>query len=334
MKILYVEDELTKNIDRLRRLFSNYLDEPTIAELKRLETDGYGAKPQEIKNIIKAKSIIEIEDRFPDALRKIVYGYDQYACFIVDRNLVENHYDPREVFGIDGNYTETLDKKYRTREGDYLLNWLIMNAKEPKSILRKFHFLTAHNDSDLRGVDIIEMYLDFGAFTQEQFFDKTSLDKLKERIDNIAVLNIRYQNRLYLDILRNNLHEEDAEMFLKVLMEKDERIRINNNLSDIRTIYEHILEKFAVGIPQNKDENRTDYMKRFFKQLKDQKQINQMLRNYCFTIWQVCSDYGSHTDKKPDTDRIFQPTLNSINTIIYALREVILWLGDQFQQKK
>jgi hypothetical protein len=334
MKILYVEDELTKNIDRLRRLFSNYLDESTIAELKRLETDGYGAKPQDIKNIIKAKNIIEIEDRFPDALRKIVYGYDQYACFIVDRNLVENHYDPREVLGIDGNYTETLDKKYRTREGDYLLNWLIMNAKEPKSILRKFHFLTAHNDSDVRGVDIIEMYLDFGAFTQEQFFDKTSLDKLKERIDNIAVLNIRYENRLYLDILRNNLHEGDARKFLEILLEKDDPFRIDNNFSRIRTIYEHILEKFEVDIPQREKEERKVYMRRFFAQLATQKKINPMLKGYCDTIWNVCSHYGSHTDKKPDTNRIFQPTLNSINSIIYALKEVILWFGDQFQQKK
>jgi hypothetical protein len=335
MKILYVEDELTKNIDRLRRLFSNYLDEPTIAELKHLETDGYGAKPQEIKNIIKATNIIEIEDRFPDALRKIVYGYDQYACFIVDRNLVENHYDPREVFGIDGNYTETLDKKYRTREGDYLLNWLIMNAKEPKSILRKFHFLTAHNDSDVRGVDIIEMYLDFGAFTQEQFFDKTSIDKLKERIDNIAVLNIRYENRRYLDVLRNNLHEEDVEMFLKVLLEKEERVRINNNFSDIRTIYEHILEKFAATIPQCKDNRGKINEKILFSELENKGQFNPMLRNYCFTIWQVCSAYGAHRRTDPEQkDRIFLPTLNSINSIIYALKEVILWLGDQFKQKK
>jgi hypothetical protein len=157
---------------------------------------------------------------------------------------------------------------------------------------------------------------------------------LKERIDNIDVLNIRYENRRYLDVLRNNLHEEDAEMFLKVLLEKDEVFRIGNNLADMRTIYEHILEKFLIDIPQKTDEERSAYMTRFFGQLMKQKQINQMLRNYCFSIWQVCSAYGSHTNKKPDTDKIFQPTLNSINSIIYALKELILWLGEQFQQKK
>lgn len=335
MKILYIEDELTKNIDRLRRLFSYYLDEKIISELKRLENDEYGAKPQEIKNIIESTNIIDMEDRFPDAMRRIVHSSEQYDCYIVDRNLVENQYEFSEVAAIDQNYNETLHKKYQTREGDYLLNWLIINSKEPKSTLMKFHFLTAYNENDVRGKDIIEMYLDFGAFTGEQFFDKSNqsaLDKLKYKIDHIVGLNIRYENRRYLDILRENLGEEDAELFLKVLLEKDDKTQIIENLTKIRIIYEHILEKFETIYPQYKDHKGMD-IKKLFSELEKKGQINKMLRNYCYTIWQVCSDYGAHKDKRP-LDKIFQPTLNTVNSIIFALKEIFLWFGNYCCQLK
>jgi len=266
-------------------------------------------------------------------------GYDRYACFIIDRNLFEKQrYDFQEVNEIYQNYTEASHKEYKEREGDYLLNWLGTNPDVPKGTLQRFYFLSAYPASDVRGVETIKTFMDFGKFTQEQFFDKsdtTAIEKLKHKIDNIDVLNIQNDNRVYLDILRNNLDEEDAELFLNVLLEKNEVSRIGKNLSEVRIIYEHILEKFAATIPQCKDNRGKINEKIIFSELENKGQFNPMLRNYCFTIWQVCSAYGAHrrtgTEQK---DRIFLPTLNSINSIIYALKEVILWLGDQFQQKK
>jgi len=331
MKILYVDDELAKGIDRLRLLFSHYLDDKAVAALKRLEADEYGATPQEIKEIMSATNVIDIEDCFPEALLRIVQSSEQYDCFIVDRNLVENPYELQEVSKIDQSYDPQVHEKYRTREGDYLLNWLIINAKNPRDILGKFNFLTAYNEKDMRGKDIIEMYLDFGAFTKEQFFDKSdsaARARLKNRIDNIKTVNIRYENRVYLDILGKNLSEEDAEMFLRVLLEKDEEIRIRKNLSEIRIIYEHILEKVVSALPQGK-EGKDRSMKTLIFELERKGQINSMLRNYLITIWEVCSHYGAHKDKNHWIDRIFQPTLNSVNALVFSLKEVLLWFGDQ-----
>lgn len=339
MKILYVEDDLSGSLDRLIRLFSKYLDEKTVDDLKRLLADDYGATPDEIKAIVESTNIIEIAYHFPDALRKIMHGYDRYACFIVDRNLIENPYEFREVNEIDRNYTENFYDKFREREGDYLLIWLATKTINPEGMLQKFNFLSAYptgpND-EIRGVENIQTFIDMKTFKEDQFFEKGSprMDDLKKKIDKIEVLNTQYENRVYLDILRNNLHEEDAEKFLEVLLEKDERNRIGKNLNEIRIIYEHVMEKFAATIPQCKDDKGKINIHIYFEKLEKNGQINQMLRNYCFTIWQVCSDYGSHKDKRPHKDRIFQPTLNSINSIIYALKEVILWLGDQFKQKK
>lgn len=101
MKILYVEDELTKNIDRLRLLFSHYLDETTIAALKRLEANEYGATPQEIKNLFRSTNIIEIEDRFPSSgwpcLNPNLGYYLEYPRYVIERICVAPH--PPEVFG-------------------------------------------------------------------------------------------------------------------------------------------------------------------------------------------------------------------------------------------
>ena len=303
MKILYVEDERSGSIDRVLRLFSKYLDEKTVAALKHLSADDYGATPDEIKMLVESTNIIEIADRFPDALRKIKDGYDRYACFIVDRNLIENPYEFSEVHKIDPNYTEALYNKFREREGDYLLSWLGTKTINPEGVLQKFNFLSAFPtgpDDKIRGVENIQTFIDLKTFTEEQFFKKDDprMDDLKKKIDKIEVLNTQYENRVYLDILRNNLHEEDEEMFLKVLLKKDEENRIRDNLSGIRIIYEHITEKFATTHPQCKDDKGVD-IKRLFSELEKNGQVNQMLRNYCYTIWQVCSDYGAHKDKRP-----------------------------------
>jgi len=144
MKILFVEDELSKNIPRITRLFSKYLGKKRIQRLESLEADEYGAEPEEIKAIVEETNLIELDYRFSDALRKIVQSYQDYALFIVDRNLYQTEYDFEEVKKIDHSYTEALYERYFEREGDYLLYKLAMlsNADIVKA---KFYYLTAYS---------------------------------------------------------------------------------------------------------------------------------------------------------------------------------------------
>jgi hypothetical protein len=92
MKILYVEDELAANIPRILRLFSKYLSQQEIKSLKSLEADEYGAEPEQVKQAMGNSNIIEIEYRFPNALKKIIDHPDKYVMFIIDRNLVKAEY--------------------------------------------------------------------------------------------------------------------------------------------------------------------------------------------------------------------------------------------------
>lgn len=341
MKILYVEDELSKNIPRVIRLFSKYLSKNEIKNLNKLEADEtvYGAEPQEIKDIVEKKGLIEVEYRFPDALKKIISNYEKYALFIIDRNLSEIEYEYNELRQIDATYNEDQYDKFFTREGDYLLHRLVYKGL---NVLTKFYFLTAYPTPDeIRGVDDLQMLVNFGEFHVENFIEKgdnAKLEKLKAIIENIKILNLQEENEQYLNILRNRMDEKTAESFLKILDEKDERIRIGDNLKEIRNIYENILGACLPKIP-DMNSNCTDKHGNVIMGgqtiiwLFNSGYINSILRNFFFSIHKICSEFGAHRNLENSP---YKPTLNTVNSLTYALKDVILWFGkvcSQFSQK-
>lgn len=332
MKILYVEDELSKNIPRLIRLFSKYLSKKEIKILKELETDdpGYGAEPEEIKKIVEKTGLIEVEYRFPEALKKIIQNYKKYALFIIDRNLSEIEYEHDELRQIDASYNKDQYDKFFEREGDYLLHKLLYKSV---NVLTKFYFLTAYPAPDvIRGADDLKIHVDFGEFHAENFIEKADneqLKKLKLIIENINILNLQEENKEYLNILRNKIDEETAEKFLKVVQEKEEIERIGDNLKEIRIIYETILEACSQKIPDMSSNCTDKYGKVFpgkgtIDWLSNNEHINSILRNFFFSINKICSEFGAHQNRPPSE---YKPTLNTVNSIIYALKDVILWFG-------
>lgn len=163
MKILYVEDELSKNIPRIIRLFSNYLSKKQRRSLEALieNESGFRIDPYEVKSIIEDTPIVEVEWRFPDALRKIIQSAKKYDLFIIDRNLSEQDYEYEELRNIDPLYNETLYNDFFEREGDYFLHKLIYDI----DVINKFYFLTAYSASDeIRNNQDIKRFIDFGKF--------------------------------------------------------------------------------------------------------------------------------------------------------------------------
>ncbi len=337
MKILYVEDELSKNIPRVIRLFSKYLSKKEIKNLKTLEADetGYGAEPEEIKEIVENTGLIEVEYRFPDALQKIIQDIDKYALFIIDRNLSEIEYEYDELRQIDTTYNEDQYNKFFEREGDYLLHKLVYNGL---NVLTKFYFLTAYPAPDeIRGADDLKTFVDFGKFHTENFIEKgdnEQIEKLKSIIENIKIINLQEENKQYLNILRNKMDEETAEGFLKILYEKDERMRIGDNLKDIRIMYENILKACSQKFPDMKS-NCTDKYGNLIKGkqtidwLSNIGYINSIIRNFFFSINKICSDFGAHQNSENSQ---YEPTLNTVNSLVYALKDVILWFGKACSQ--
>ncbi|MDM8521958.1 hypothetical protein QUF80_01165 [Desulfococcaceae bacterium HSG8] len=347
MKILYVEDELSKNISRIPKLFQKYMGKEIIRRLKELEEDesGYGATPDEIKDIVEETNLIEVEYRFPDALRKVVHDHEKYTLFIIDRNLTKGRYEHEEVRKIDSAYTDEKYEKFSksNREGDYLLNYLILVHKA--DVEKKFFFLTAYSAKDeLRDSENIENFILMDQFTEKNFIEKgkeEDFERLKGIVDNNEVINLIHENRDCLNILNKNIGEKAAKRFLHVLYRKDSDnpADIAGNLGNLRNILANISAEAGIRFNAPESCRRGDELitRNFFWWLTHDEatkekiykfDTNSLLQNFFYSVYQIGSDFGTpHEELSKDKPSGYQPTSDTVNSLIYALKDVISWFG-------
>ena len=334
MKILFVEDELSKNIPRIVRIFAKYLGSDRIKKLEALDEDesGYGAGSAEIKKIVEESKIVEVEYQFPEALHKIINGSSNYALFIVDRNLSLNKYGFNEIAKVDDQFSDHLYNTFFEREGDYLLQKLVYSGTD---VLSKFYFLTAYSAEDeLRNGAEIKMHIDFGKFTKNNFIEKGNdkhLERLNYIIENNSIINLRAENIQYLNILGENINFGIAEKFLQVLSDLDNKNRIGDNLNVIRIIYDSILQICSEKIPNMKEScvdnnGKIKHGKITIDWLTNNNYFNSILRNFYFSFRRICSDFGSHENIKKE--KIYKPTLDTVAALVFALKDSILWLNE------
>ncbi len=331
MKILYVEDELSKNIPRITLLFSKYLGREAVRNLKSLEEDesGYGEDPEGIKRIVEETNLIEVEYRFPKALDKIVHNHQKYDLFIVDRNLIEGEYDCEEARGIDPSFDDVQCDKHVGREGDYLFYVLAFVKKT--DVRRKFYFLTAYSDeqNQIRGSEIIGTLINLREFSESNLIEKGNVDdfkRLQDIIENNKILNLKNENMRYLNILRTNINNEASEDFMGVLKNKDDKNRdvIKDNLTKIRIIYERILRTCSEIIPNMKANCTNQYGNivlsgQTITWLHDNGHIDDIARQFCYTVNKIGS-LGPHPNGNPSTD--------TVNAIVYSLKDIIARFGN------
>ena len=329
MKILYVEDELVTNIDQIERLFEKYLDDDVTEKLKAFKEKRL-KRPDELKKIVEATDLIEIEYRFPDALRKIIHDHEKYSLFIIDRNLSESKYEHNEVRRIDSTYNnEKYEKFSRTnREGDYLLHQLILVHKV--DVEKKFFFLTAYSARDeLRGSEVIGEYILMKQFTEKNFMEKgkeEDFDRLKGIIENNEIISLIHENTDYLLILKRHIDDEAAGLFLDVLHFQHDESRIRDSLNRIRIVYENILTVCSDVIPGMKRECGNEKGDKTILWLRNKNHIDDLiLRNFLFSIRKIANEFGSH--KPYPYNPIYEPTSDTVRALVYALKDVIVWFG-------
>ncbi len=342
MKILFVEDELSKNIPRIVRLFEKYLGEKRIQALMALEGDCYGGSPEKIKAIVDDTNMVEAEYRFPEALAKIVNeNYKRYALFIVDRNLVESDYTYAEAVAADPSSNEEAYKNYNKKEGDCLLVKLALKRVDVEQM---FFFLTVNTaETELANAKELEGILgSLGDFKKWNFIEKSKkehLDRLKERIDNHEDLSRTLEHQHHIRLLRQHLGETAADRFRRLVLRQDEHDRIEDNLTEIRKIYETILAGACRHIPDMARNCVNTHGVVFLgahNWLWKEKHINSIIRNHCFSIKTISSDYGTHDPASlvvypPSHDTatraVYRPSPDTVKALIYALRDVIKWFG-------
>jgi hypothetical protein len=334
MRILFVDDELEKNIPRLLRLFGNFLSKNQKEELRALENDEYGATPEQIKTIMERKDLFRIEYRFPDALKEIVTNAKKYALFIIDRNLSLTEYDFAEVQAIDQNFSEAQYDRFFEREGDYFLHKLIYQNLD---VARQFYFLTAYSfDSEIKGAEDLKNHIDFNQFGRENFIEKASPDdtaRLQNIIENQSAFLIRHENLEYLEILKQRIGENISDSFWYILVNRNIEDYIHTNLGAIRVLLENILEVIAQKlqapadcwdngrnikarsvinwlVQYNSDTRTNDY----------QFDTNSIIKDFAYNVYEIASDFGSHIPQPG-----FQPTTDTVNALIFALKDLIVW---------
>lgn len=329
MKILYVEDELSKNVPRIIRLFSDYLDKKQRKSLEILveNTGGFRIDPQEVKDIVENNNVIEVEWRFPDALRKIIQSAKKYDLFIIDRNLSEQDYEYDELKSVDVLYNKALYDGFFEREGDYFLHKLIYD----NDVVNKFYFLTAYSASDeIRNSEDIKKFIDFGKFKDTNFIEKgneSHIDRLRDIMKNTSSIELRNANKLYLNILFKFLGEEADNSFFKIIKEKNSSENTIDNLMKMRNIYEQILRKCTKIIPDMRnncldDRGNVILSGQTIEWLKSNQYISNMQRDFFFSIVKNTSDQGSHRKLEES-----KPTIEAVNALIYQLKDIILWFG-------
>jgi len=351
MKILFVEDEISKNIPRITRLFEKYLGKTKVAQLKKLEEDesGYGADPAEVKNIVESTNVIDLEYSFPGALNKIISNYKKYSMFIVDRNLVQEYYNLEDIKKIDSDFTEKQFETFWEREGDYLLQKLVYLGI---NVMTKFYFLTANSyANEIKSADNIRTHIEFKKFTSDNFVEKgdtREIESLKNRIEKIDVLNIQVENEKYLSILKKYLDDKICDLFIEVLIKRDSDNRkdIEQSLGLLREILENILAVLTCelnGPNEFKNQNRIKARKSIQWilggeigpnnkwQFSFSHNTNTLIKNFLFNTYEIGSDFGIHPDYKQrakNDSKGYQPTSNTVNSLIFSIKEIILWFGE------
>ncbi len=345
-KILYIEDELTKNISSIKKFFTNtFKDKNFIKNLNELENRDGPIYPDDVLTACNYCKALEICYSFPMALQCIINNPHIYDLIIIDRNLSEIDYldDLNYIlellndnkYGLNMNYNEDQLLSFYSREGDLLL--MILLRQDP-SLSKLIYFLTANTKDALRDSDTLKTIIDLKSFMENQIIEKGSEDenKIIDILKNLK--NFRIQNKYYdqCQALRNQSKEDLVNQFIQVVCHYEQK---DNEVFclKIRKILESMLYDIALKINNPKiSSNKEDFwddhnnlkislfltQENGLSKYENQIQYNNIIRNFCISLYKICSQYGAHSSKEHNLNIISKYVTSAL---LNQLCEVIIW---------
>ncbi len=351
-KILYIEDELTKNIATIKKFFAPILKDKRIKkELDELESSDR-VFPDDIISVCSYSSELEIAYKFPIALERIITNHKHYDLIIIDRNLSVYEYSDDLEYVREKLKSVSLDLSddrllsYHEREGDLLLLALLKLDKEAKE---KIYYLTANTKDDLRGLDELQSMMDVVDFNKEHIIEKGSTAEatLSTILGNMDAFRIQNKFRKQCDILRHHLSEEDVNQFVSMMgyFDKDKRKEF---IFYARKLLDNLLHDLAFNLGEpdaeywNAKNKKQLQIKSFIKGYRsgtsyiglpayDEKHhigYNSINRNACLSIFEICSDCGVHElSKAIDIESLGTASLSAytMNSLQNQICDVICW---------
>lgn len=307
-KILYVEDDL--DAEFIIHIFGSLLSAHEINALEDSENDD-----EAIIDALRSNKRIDICPCFTDVIYKLDNHQDEYELLIVDRDLWGDgtRYKRSEV---PASLSPAFEEEFIGREGDFLIFYMVGKRFD---IERSFFVLTGHHNP-IQEIEGFKYILTPNFKRNNIILKPDTKGRIKAVIENTSYrLNINYLN-----ILDENIDDgsQSANHFLKLIKEIDQIDRIGDNLSKIRIIYESILNESYRRLPIRQDNLLKGHMK--VRQLESAGHLNTIQTHFFYSIYNICSRFGSHQDAESE---IYSPSLDTVNSLFFALKDTILWFG-------
>lgn len=325
-KIMYLEDQ--PDYGFIINVFGKVLSEKEIQDLKESEND-----PNELQKALIENPIFELVTDFSKALKKLDKNLNAYDLLIVDRDLYDNglKYKPDNVIKTEPDFNET----YHKREGDFLIGYCKMKNYD---IDNRFYIFTGNTDELVLSPELKLILTD--KFKGENIIVKGSdgKNKLIEIIDGLEELDIVIQNKQILNILNELYIQKDdfTKLFINSVKNKDRIDFIKDNLNSIRNILEAILTKTARMFNtsdnywSNGSLSCSFYINTFlsnYNRTEDKKIYNfntsSVIIEGMSSIYRISSQFGAHNSNG------YKPSTDTVNSLLYALKDIIIWFGDE-----
>lgn len=336
-KILYIEDELTKKINTVKKFFESLLvSRNLLKQLIELE-NRTSILPRDVVNVCNKASELDVVYKFPVALTKVVHHYEDYDLIIIDRDLsTYNYSSEKEKIKTDLEYVGLSDPaekadEYSGHEGDLLL--LILLRLDPVN-RDKIYLLAQHADDIVKKSPELETIMDLSHFSVERILEKDSPAEnvISDIIADLPTFTIQNRFKEQCDILRKQFSEDEVNLFIdlaKLSEITDKKIEF---LQKIRPLTETILVALAGKINDRKAAywyyfkgKSSLQQKEFINSLdsidkRSKIGYNKNIRQCLYSLWQIPSDFASHTSGNPD-----DITTYTITAMLNQLCDVLLW---------
>ncbi|MCF6175549.1 MAG: hypothetical protein L3J71_07265 [Victivallaceae bacterium] len=332
MKILYIEDELMKHVNKIDELFGSVLTKKITRQLKKLLLDE-DTDSTDIKNLMNGSNVVDVAITFPAALDKVINHRDDYALFIVDRNLSgDDICEYEDIVAVHPEFTKSHYDRFCEREGDYLLEYLINKQVDCG---RRFYMLTGNSDR-LRNEDFLKDKIHFSNFKADNIIAKGSENILIKIIQDVGEIMLRLEHpEIYLLSDHQEIRQCHQEQLTNILAELKRqptmnREKIRGNLAKLRTVVVELLDDinkidelcyYSLAGQKASERNKINWL--------EGNQKTAFIKPYCDYIYTIASETSTHSF---DDDNF--PTIHTLNSAISATKDIFKWLSIELEKIK
>lgn len=345
-KVLYIEDELTKNIQTLKRFFAPILASRNLLKQFIEIEDSKQIFNRDIVRICNKATELDVVYKFSIALDKIVNHHLDYDLIIIDRDLSTYDYS-KDWEGIKADLkflglSDPVDNpvEYHGKEGDLLLLILL---RIDQTYRDKVYFLAKNSKDIVKSSVELETIINITHFSTKRILEKGTDDEyaISHIIADLPTFSIQNKYKEQCDILRKQFSEEEVNQFISIVKLS---YNIENKIVFLQKL-RPLTERFLVTLANQINDKKARYWDKYHGNVSLQEKdfinsldeinnrykigYNKNIRQCLYSLWQIPSDFANHTSGNPDDITIY-----TITAMLNQLCDVILWFDSAMENLK